>query len=265
MKYSGIIIGINYKSTDETIKWVKSIISNNDISDIRIIVVDTSAEFYDSNLSTLLNEIDRSIIYLNPNDNLGYFGGARYGKKYVDSQKWDFDFLIVSNVDLRFDSKNISYEIKKYLGNDVGVISPAILTGGIDINPYKVDRMNKKQMKRRLAYLKHPVLAKIVDCIRKIRKKRINKIKYPLGYEIYMTYGSCFIFTKHYFEVGADLNLPLFLYGEEPYVAEQCYQHSLKTIYVPSIRFLDIGHVSTSKIPSKKHLSYLIEDRKSVV
>lgn len=258
MNYKGVFIGVNYNSSKETIDWVNSIISNSGSSDILIIVVDTSAELIDKNLEIQLNHINTGIVYINPNSNLGYFGGARCGIDYVNEEKISYDFLIVSNVDILFKTKDFVNLILNNISNEIGLISPSILVRENDINPYRLNKVSKKELKRRLMYLKHPNLQWIVNIFRSARKKLVKKRKYDIGTSIYMTYGACFIFTKFYFE-KCDINLPLFLYGEEPYVAEQCRKNKLRIIYNPSIVIEDIGHVSTKKIPSKTQRNYLIE------
>ena len=226
-------------------------------------MVDTSAEETDPELEGRLKAIDPGVIYLNPGKNLGYFGGARYGKEWLDREGTGFDALIVSNVDLTFETAGMAEIIRSYGDGETGVLAPAILEDGKDINPYKLERMNRKQQRRRILYLRCPALQKPVDMIRKIRKKQIQENReYPDGMKIYMGYGACMIFLEKYFASGCDLNLPLFLYGEEPYVSEMCLRHGLSIRYAPKIRILNIGHVSMGSIPSRTMRKYMIESAK---
>ena len=259
--FDGIFIGVNYDSTEETLNWIKSIKNHAGDYAYKIIVVDTSAEKTDLQLNNEIKKIDNSIEYINQYRNFGYFGGAGLGVQFVNDNKLEYDFLVVSNVDLMFDSDNFVGEILKKVREDIGVISPSIMSNQIDLNPYKLEKLTLAQMKRRLLYLKHPHLQWIVDIFRNLRKKKIQKTRaqYPSNTEMYETYGACFIFSKYYFEKGADINLPLFLYGEEPYVAEQCIKYNLKTVYAPEIVINNKGKVSTGKVRNKIINQYYID------
>ncbi len=256
MKYELVIIGVNYCSSEQTLAWVQSIRANNGTL---IVVVDTSAEKTDPELEKRLRETGKNVMYLNPRENLGYFGAARYGLKWLQEKDIAFDALIVSNVDLRFETQNPAEIIRMYDTEGVGVLAPSILENGKDMNPYKLERMTRTQQERRILYLKHPAFQKAVDLIRGIRKKRQQAVDYPDGIKIYMGYGACFIFLRRYFDKGGDLNLPLFLYGEEPYVAEMCRELGLDIIYAPKIRIQNVGHVSVSTMPSKRQRDYMIQ------
>ncbi len=260
MKYDGIFIGVNYDSTEETLNWIKSIKAYAGEYKYKIVVVDTSAEKTDSELESKINNIGDFLEYINPNENLGYFGGARQGIEFIKDNKLEYDFLVVSNVDIQFASEGFIGEILKRVRTDVGVISPSILDNKLDLNPYKVEKLTLSQMKRRLLYLEHTHLQWIVDIFRKAYKKKNKKREsYPSNTEMYETYGACFIFSRFYFVSGADINLPLFLYGEEPYVGEQCIKHNLKIIYAPEIVIKNKGKVSTGKIPNKIQNQYYID------
>ena len=262
MNYDLIIIGVNYCTTDQTLAWARNIRETNEGDRLLTVVVDSSAEKTDAGLAEALRAADPEILYLNPGQNLGYFGGARYGLKYLNENGIGFDALIVANVDIRFETEHLAEAIRSYDGEQTGALAPTILADGKDMNPYKTERMTKRQQQRRILYLRFPVFQRGIDAVRHLRKKTEQTIRHPDGEKIYMGYGSCFIFFRRYFDRGGDLEMPLFLYGEEPYVAEMCLKTGLDILYAPRIVIRDIGHVSTNTIPSGKHRRYLIESAK---
>ena len=69
--------------------------------------------------------------------------------------------------------------------------------------------------------------------------------------EIYGGHGSFIILTKMYFERCGIINYPVFLFGEEIYLAEQCRQQGLKVVYDPTIAVKDTEHASTGNMPSR--------------
>lgn len=259
MKKEIIAIGVNYKSSNETLGWLESLMVCSDNDNVLAMIVDTSAEYTDATLKDMIAERFPEAIYLNPDNNLGYFGGIRYGKKYLDDNGIEFSALIISNVDLVFETEELGAAIKKYDRISTGVLAPSIISNGKDINPYKIHRMTKAQLRRRILYLQCPYLQKPVDIIRKYLKRQRIKAEYEDGQKIYMGYGACYVIFKRFFDLGGDLNLPLFLYGEEPFVSETCRRLNLDVIYASTIKIRDIGHVSTSQIPSKKHKKMLLD------
>ncbi len=143
----------------------------------------------------------------------------------------------------------------------VGLFSPRIIGRGGDLNPYRINRLTKRQIKNRILYFKYPQFRKIVDKLRELRKKyKANEgsVCQP-GAKMFMTYGACFIFCDNYFKVGGDINTPLPLYMEEPYVGETCSRLHLDTVYLPSVVIKDIGHASTGKLSSKESDKILLE------
>ena len=64
---------------------------------------------------------------------------------------------------------------------------------------------------------------------------------------MYGAHGSFMVFTRRYFEKGAHVNYPRFLFGEEVFVAEQLRKHSLMIESIPEIRVFDKEHASTSQ------------------
>ena len=204
-------IGISYKSIVQAKEWIASILKCNYCRESLILIVDTSgAESID--YCNDIESIDPCVRYLNPKNNLGYIGGGRYGKRYLDEQGFEFEYLVVSNVDLRFVSWSIPDEIMKYSIENVGVISPSIVDNGSDLNPYKINRTSKEQMQNRLLYYKYYRLQGLVDMLRIIRKnilkqKSKNEVYAP-GTKIYMTHGACFIFHTSLFCSWWEFGLP---------------------------------------------------------
>ncbi|MNZ11427.1 hypothetical protein D3C78_282910 [compost metagenome] len=83
---------------------------------------------------------------------------------------------------------------------------------------------------------------------------------------MYGAHGSFMIFSRNYFRLGADVDYPRFLFGEEVFVAEQLRTHNLHIEHLPQLRIFDKEHASTSKVKfgficgeHKKSYDYLYE------
>jgi hypothetical protein len=77
----------------------------------------------------------------------------------------------------------------------------------------------------------------------------------PAG-SIYAGHGSFIILTRTFFGHGGTIDYPMFLYGEEIYLAEECRQRQLSVVYAPQISVRDIGRVSTGKFSSRQYCQY---------
>lgn len=177
--------------------------------------------------------------------NLGYFGGAKEAMKCVDILK--YDYVAITNVDL-----TVSDDAFQCLGNmkvddNVGWIATALVSNkeNRDRNPEVLRRYSR----RRLVMLKFKFDYPIVDFVynRTLYKRKRLRKKYS-AMDIYAGHGSFILLTKAYFEKCGIIDYPVFLFGEELYLAEECRKHSLRVVYRPEICIYDSEHVSTSKL-----------------
>ena len=103
--------------------------------------------------------------------------------------------------------------------------------------------------------------------LRGYKQKHFPKKSYRTGQEMYAAHGSIMIFTKNYFNLGASIYYPRFLFGEEVFVAEETKLKGLKTVYFSELRIYDNEHGSTSReadhFISKEHVKsykYLLQN-----
>lgn len=249
MSTKQVYIGINYKTDEKTLSWVSSILRHDKNS--LILLVDNT-EGRQTDLGQKLNALNKQIVYLDTNANTGFLGGAYFGYDYLQRNNISFDWIFVSNVDLLLDSDNPGTFLEKY--NDYEVVAPKIqsFATGLDHNPYRLNRLSKKQMLIKKIIHSNMFFATLYSGISKRRGEKIKQQNsvLPEGTTMYMPYGACMAFNKSFFAAGGTIKYPLFLFGEEMFVAEQCFKLGLKIVYVPSIKFIDFEHASTSALPS---------------
>ena len=189
--------------------------------------------------------------------NLGYLGGVKEGMKCVDINT--YDFVAITNVDLSVSDDAFRNLADMKVDCNVGWIATAILSKkeNRDRNPGVLSRYSR----RKLLMLKFKFDYPIVDFIYNqtfYKRKRLRK-KYS-AMDIYAGHGSFILLTRAYFEKCGMIDYPIFLFGEELYLAEECRKHTLRVIYRPEICIYDSEHVSTSKLkkslPFKKTFYY---------
>ena len=250
MHFHTVYIGVNYNTPDKAIEWVNSIHITN--PDALIVLVDNS----EVENTKLRDSIKEKATYECSGSNLGYFNGAAYGLHIVETQH-TFEWVAVSNVDLILETKNVDSILDNYA--NAGVVAPSIVSfdTGFDKNPYRLDRPSKQTVMIKKIAFSNPLFSGVYCLLSDmrnmiIRKKHIQTRKCNEGEKIYLPYGAVLFFSKKYFEQGCVIDFPLFLFGEELFVAEQTVKVGIDIVYVPSIKFINYEHASTSLLTSKE-------------
>lgn len=185
--------------------------------------------------------------------NKGYFGAVRIAMQQVSPA--DFDYAIISNVDVLISIGFFTQLLESKLDTTtVGWIAPEIYSQslGFDFNPQAIEPYSLKKLKALRLMFKYPWLLRVKQ---KLLYKYHDIKDVPSG-PIYVGHGSFLILTKSFFIHCGIINYPIFLYGEEIYLAETCKRHHLQVVYEPAIKVIDIGRVSTGKILFRQYCKY---------
>ena len=85
--------------------------------------------------------------------------------------------------------------------------------------------------------------------------------------DIYAGHGSFMMLTKHFFIHYKKIEYPIFLFGEELYLAELIRMADLRVRYVPGLEVIDMEHASTGKMKkafyykcNKESIDYILEN-----
>lgn len=255
-----LIIPVNYNSYYSLKSYLESIeISLNAVGKselaVDVVVADNSSE---------KETIDNSYKYIRKFevisiDNKGYFGGAFEVYNSIKSIV-QYDYVIISNVDLRVDESFFSILASKQLTEEIGWLAPAILSKqeNRDMNPKIANRYSKRQMQLLLMMYKYPIIKCIYLKTMHKAKHRDEVVNHDEK-DIYAGHGAMFILTKSFVSKNLHLEYPVFLYGEEIYMGEEMRLCGLKTRYIPSLKVYDDAHVSTGTIKRSQNSRYNVE------
>ena len=190
---------------------------------------------------------------LGANDNKGYFGAVR--QLMEKFSPYDFDYSIISNVDVLLTKDFITTLSELTVSEETGWLAPAILseTLNFDFNPQALKPYSLCKMQMLRLMFRYPLLLKLKQRI--LHKYHDIKSLTQQG-PIYAGHGSFIILTKAFFNHCGIINYPIFLYGEEIYLAETCRQNGLLVEYIPQMKVKDIGRVSTGHLSSKTYCQY---------
>ena len=137
-RYKSVLITVNYRTADSTIRFLQSI-SQLDAFDQNLLIVvdnasgDGSANQIRGNLGGSANRL-----FLESNVNRGYFGGAKWALEKAVGTGSLPDWVIISNNDITFQDKQFFTKLFRRDPQALGVLAPAIVSRltGIDSNPF---------------------------------------------------------------------------------------------------------------------------------
>ena len=240
------IFCINFNTEAEITSLLKSIRPVGSLS-ISVIIVDNSDTF-DCRYLSVLNIDSINIEVLKPGENLGYFGGVRFG---LDEAAIDLGagYLMIANPDLVFSA-----------------VAPKITNrpSGDEANPFLRRRPSRQWMQFRRFVHRYPLVLFFYDLLSNMKQRwrakfndpRLNASNYE---QVYAAHGSLFIMSSSYITNGCDFDHKGFLFGEELYVAEMCFEKNLRTIYCGSLEVTHYQHASISKLRTKQFAGYAFE------
>ncbi len=259
---------VNYNSEEDSVRYLQSIQKSQDSNSgtVDIVLVDNSTT-KSKKLRDTISLMDLNVTILD-SDNVGYFGAFKVALESVGYPKVStYDHVIISNVDLEVTEDFFSKLEETKVGTDIGVIAPSIVSKHRhnDLNPKIITKPSKSKILRNYMLFKYPFLFKFYA---KLSDKKIkhNKIQ-DIPQIIYAPHGSFIIFNQVFFEQGGIIDYPVFLFGEEMYVAESMKTMNLKIQYNPNIKIFDFDHGSTSKenrsfisAEHRKALKYILKN-----
>lgn len=249
-------ICVNYNNSKITQEYIENVLDINKDYDVQIIVVDNASQENDiQELSTYIEDLKNDdVILIKSKTNVGYFKGLNLGINYIDTS--EYDWVVIGNNDLIFDSSfNITLASKK-IEKDVFVIAPNIIRiDGVHQNPHIVLPFSWIQKVYRKIYYSNYYLGLLLQATFNIFKSKIiseDRKGNEMEQIILMGYGACYLLTKNFFKVYKELEAVVFLMGEEGVLANQVLKANGVTLYCPELVVHHHDHTSISKVPSKK-------------
>jgi len=244
-----LLICVNYNSYNELYKYIISVaeaISNSglkfkfdilipDNSDVKKRI--TCPDYSDITIKQIFNET-----------NEGYLGGVISALEKTKLSPKDYEFFIISNVDLILSKSFFKDLFNLRIDSKTGWISPSIISEkeNRDRNPKIITRPSKRKMKVIALMYLIPIFHFLYSRFVYPRKSRASS-KHS-NRKIYAGHGSFMIFTNSFTKKNVDLDYQSFLFGEEIFFAELIRASGLETIHLPELLVYDTDHVSTSKL-----------------
>lgn len=240
-----LIVAVSYNSYKELYEFLLSVdyackqclLKNN----ITVAVADNSIK-----KEYVAQRYDNIDVIYNAFDNLGYLGGASAVINSMDVLK--YDYVIISNVDITVDDDFFNHLSSLSIASDVAWIANEIWSNAEnrDRNPKILERYTKKKLKTILMLYKYPLLDWIYT--NTFYRRKTSESQFYDERDIYAGHGSFIILTKYFFSEYKKIIYPIFLFGEEIYLAELIRMANMRVSYYPRLKVYDSEHVSTGEM-----------------
>lgn len=226
------VIVVEFNDAEETIRYVREIQTYQNIQ--RIVVVDNHSTAL--NTVSLLKEVqNEKVVVLQSDKNGGYNYGNNLGIKYLQEQKEEYDYFIISNPDIKIEEKAIE-RCLQVLENDekVAVVAPRMY----DANNQPIRRSSWKirtfwrdvvHSTRVLEVMFYPILRHGEYSQKEYSKELL---------EVEAISGAFFIIKREVWEQIGELDENVFLFYEEDILAQKLKEKGYKTISVNDVRFI---------------------------
>jgi GT2 family glycosyltransferase len=241
-----LLLLINYNSEADTLRLVEDLQAQDGGEPWSAAIVDNTAHLRPAPGLAAAAEGDPRVQYLVPGSNLGYFGGAEWGRE--QSRSPSPDWVIVSNTDIRIPDPAFLTRLAEVRG--AAVVAPRIVSGlsDRDQNPYMPERPSGRRMRMYKHIFATHLGLSAYDLAARI-KKRVLRYRTPTVTQarpIYAPHGAFLPLHRSYFEAGGSLAHGTFLFNEEISVAETARRLGLQIRYVPTLEVRHAEHANTS-------------------
>lgn len=244
-----LLIPVTYNSYADLHSYLRDVnvaTANTDKVEVRVSIVDNSVQLEVQTFDEY-KFIDVEMHHFN---NLGYLRGAG---AIINSEEniEQYDYVIISNVDLsmpedffvKFSNLNFQEEKVGWLANRIWTKAEKR-----DKNPKILRRYSKNKLQMIRLLYKYPILDWLYT---NTMYRRKSGYKECFEQNIYAGHGSFIILTKEFFKNSSKIEYPVFLFGEEIFLAEICQRKNLKVRYIPDLVIYDNEHTSTGKMKRK--------------
>jgi len=269
-----LLVAVNY-NTDGHASRLAASLSKYSPSELAVVLVDNSDRADSSAFFAEVRARNAHVECVKAPLNLGYFGGARLGYEHYLSGHEHPEWVLISNVDLQFEDPGFFTALRELdKVPDIGVAAPCIWSRRwkLDINPKIVSRPTRRRMKfykwifaRFYLHNAYELMSYMKRLAKRVLRKRNTAADAAThegssGYaRIYAPHGSCIALNQKFFLRGGRLDYPVFLFGEEIFVAETARRLGLAVVHYPRCRVLDEEHASTGILRSRRIVRLMSE------
>ena len=257
----------NYNNSAETIAAIDSLLANS-AHEYRCIVIDNRSRGEDADLLRVYaNRHPHAVDAIFNPDNVGYFAGLNVGLEHLKRTAPEFTHAVIGNNDLLFPG-DFADTIEHCVGrlDAYPVVSPSVITtDGRHQNPHVTDGISVLRERIYDLYYSNYPTALLIKWIAKVTRpltRRRDAERHVGGREIAAGHGSCYLLGPLFFRDFGQLWAPVFLFGEELFLAKQLAESGYRIYFEPTIVVTHASHATVGKLPSKRHWQLMRESHR---
>ena len=259
-----LLLLVNYFNETDTCSFVREQIQAQSWKQVEVVIVDNGSKDSEK-LVQLAKEVSWVSLYKSV-ENLGYLPGAEFGlRKYLEKGREMPDFVILSNSDIEFVKQTFFKDLLSRAERSAfDIIGPDIYSDLLhhSQNPFMESRISIAKLKM-LAFLSSKAMIHYLFLTWYYSKSRLvslfrQKMAERSGVSpVYGIHGSFMIFSRSFFEKGGTLDFPMFLFGEEVYLAEMALKAGMRVGYDADLKIIHHEHNTTGIYKSRKAVKLL--------
>lgn len=244
------LVTVNYNNAECTRGMLESLLDSARGHLCEVIIVDNASKPEDFERIHAWVQSHRNLGFslklVRNKKNLGYFAGLNIGLDKLDNQH---DKVIVCNNDVLFPDNFFNRLSELDLDDDVFVVAPDVVTlDGVHQNPHSVHRLSwARKLSYAIYFSNYWIGAALLHLKRLFSGPRENLVVESC--DIYMGIGACYVLTAKFFRNCGRLDDRVFLWGEEPLLANQVREAGGRTRYVPQLVVKHLERRSTGGVP----------------
>jgi GT2 family glycosyltransferase len=250
---------VNFRQTECTLQYVKSISLLSGFDRCNILVVDNNSGDRSAECIGRVADEHANIELIASSENRGYFGAVKWALNQYLAHHPLPDWLIVCNNDIVFHHPDLLTVLLGYDPRKEGVLAPAVISNltGRDSNPMIAARPGRVRLLRyRFLLSSYPIARLTQKLAPAARKLRYHLRGDGLGnsdrQRIYAPHGAMIIFSRRYFEAGGTIDDGSFLFAEEFSVAETCLRLGLPLVHDPALRVRHNDSQTTGRLLTRQ-------------
>lgn len=263
-----LFICVNYQTSEMCSALIEGVFRDAPHGSVDVRVVDNTVVPAAENPLMDLSAKYENYRYLKPAQNLGYFGAAQFALKDSSERLVEYDWVIVSNVDISIANKDFWVSLLATPQDpSVGVLAPSIysLLMRRESNPFLPVRPGRMRMHFYKWVFSNLTTSRAYHFLA-LMKAAFNAAisSFRSGEAVtprpsssaYAPHGAFMVFSRAYFARGGDFFHDAFMYGEEITVAENCRRLGLRVVFEPKLRIIHQERVSTGVIYNRQVLEW---------
>lgn len=216
------VIYVNYKSSEDLLESINSLINSKSKVSYEIIVIDNSLKDV---VSSKLKKLKKKVLYIKPPSNIGYGAGNNLGAAKASGK-----YLFILNPDTRINKHTIDILSKFLVDNDkVAIIAPNLVKENSDF----FENMGSSELTPIRAIFSLSFVSKLLPQNRFLREYFLKDKDFEKLREVVAVPGSAFMIRKSVFEEVGRFDENIFMYFEEADLGKRVKEEGYKTYINP--------------------------------